>query len=108
MIKKSDSKGLPLATVSILGQPPRDGLKQCEIQQLYRNPSLRCFLGDAKNHHHVISPNIKFHASKIDYTVNKLGESAKTVPQGFEYHSGSNKKFLIIEEIRAFNNQIMT
>jgi UDP-N-acetylglucosamine 4,6-dehydratase len=55
--------------------------------------------------HYVIQPTIRFHNRDNDYAVNKLGERGKTVPQGFEYNSGKNPRFLDIEEIRKFNAQ---
>ncbi len=57
--------------------------------------------------HYVIRPTIKFHHSDIDYTVNCLGEEGIEVPQGYEYHSGNNEKFLDPEEISAFNKIAM-
>jgi UDP-N-acetylglucosamine 4,6-dehydratase len=53
--------------------------------------------------HFVIRPTIKFYARDVDYSVNALGEKARPVPQGFEYHSGNNPHFLSVEEIRAFD-----
>jgi UDP-N-acetylglucosamine 4,6-dehydratase len=55
--------------------------------------------------HYVIQPTIRFHNRENDYGVNKLGERGKAVPQGFEYNSGKNSRFLDIEEIRKFNAQ---
>ena len=55
--------------------------------------------------HYVIQPTIRFHNRDNDYAVNKLGERGKAVPQGFEYNSGKNPRFLDIEEIRKFNAQ---
>jgi UDP-N-acetylglucosamine 4,6-dehydratase len=56
--------------------------------------------------HYVIQPTIRFHNRDNDYAVNRLGERGKTVPQGFEYNSGKNPRFLDIEEIRKFNSQV--
>lgn len=53
--------------------------------------------------HFVIRPTIKFYARDVDYMVNALGEKARAVPLGFEYHSGNNPHFLSVEEIRAFD-----
>jgi len=55
--------------------------------------------------HYVIQPTIRFHNRGNDYATNKLRETGKTVPQGFEYNSGKNSHFLDIEEIRRFNTQ---
>tara|TARA_B100001989_G_scaffold251563_1_gene231047 strand:+ start:731 stop:1735 length:1005 start_codon:yes stop_codon:yes gene_type:complete len=50
--------------------------------------------------HFVIAPSIKFYDKKKNYKKNKLNEKGKRVPFGFEYHSGNNKKFLSIMEIK--------
>ena len=50
--------------------------------------------------HFVIKPSIKFWEG-TDYTVNALGEKGKPVPDGFEYNSGTNPRFLTVEELRA-------
>ena len=52
--------------------------------------------------HFVIRPTIRFGAD-IDYSRNLLGETGTRVKEGFEYHSGTNERFLNIEEILAFN-----
>ncbi len=49
--------------------------------------------------HFVIRPSITFHAP-VDYAVNPLGEAGASVPQGFEYSSGTNPHYLTIEEIK--------
>lgn len=54
--------------------------------------------------HYAIKPSIKFHHRNVDYTVNALGETGAPVGPGFEYHSGSNPRFLDIEEIRRVNH----
>jgi UDP-N-acetylglucosamine 4,6-dehydratase len=54
--------------------------------------------------HFVIKPTIRF-AGQVDFGVNMLGETGRPVEQGFEYHSGKNRHFLSIEEIRTFNYQ---
>jgi UDP-N-acetylglucosamine 4,6-dehydratase len=53
--------------------------------------------------HYVLRPAIRFHDINTDYTVNRSGERGKPVPQGFEYNSGTNPRFLTVEEIRQFN-----
>lgn len=55
------------------------------------------------NDHFVIKPTILFTDSKNQFTPNKLGETGQAVPQSFEYHSGTNKHFLTIDEIIKFN-----
>ena len=50
--------------------------------------------------HYVISPTIRFYGRDIDYSVSPLDEKGKKVKQGFEYNSGSNPRFLTVEELR--------
>ncbi|QMU58532.1 MAG: UDP-N-acetylglucosamine 4,6-dehydratase (inverting) [Boseongicola sp.] len=50
--------------------------------------------------HYVIKPTISF-ATAVDFAVNKLGEKASTVEQGFEYNSGNNTVWLSGEEFLA-------
>lgn len=52
--------------------------------------------------HYVIKPTIRFDHD-IDYAKNPLGETAQSVPQGFEYHSGNNPHFLTVSEIQQLN-----
>lgn len=53
--------------------------------------------------HYVIRPSIKFYDKDIDYRTNELGETGESVEEGHEYNSGSNPRFLSIEEIREFD-----
>ena len=53
--------------------------------------------------HFVIKPAIQF-TKPVDFGANGLGEYGQPVGQGFEYHSGSNRHFLTIEEIIAHNH----
>jgi len=53
--------------------------------------------------HFVLRPTIRFHGPQLDYAVNKTGETGASVPQGFEYHSGSNEHFLSVKEIQEFD-----
>lgn len=48
--------------------------------------------------HFVIKPSIGF--GTFDYSVNAIGEKGRTVPDGFEYNSGTNGHFLTVEELR--------
>ena len=48
--------------------------------------------------HFVIKPSIGF--GKLDYSANAIGEKGQTVPDGFEYNSGTNEHFLTVEELR--------
>lgn len=53
--------------------------------------------------HFVIRPTIQF-VGHVDFTVNKLGEVGRPVPNGFEYNSGTNSHFLSVDEIIALNH----
>ena len=52
--------------------------------------------------HFVIKPSIKSWGD-IDYTMNALGERGKPVPDGFDYNSGNNPRFLTVEELKEMN-----
>jgi UDP-N-acetylglucosamine 4,6-dehydratase/5-epimerase len=51
----------------------------------------------------VIIPSITFFSRDSDFTENAFQEKGKMVDQGFEYSSGSNSKFLDIDEIITYN-----
>jgi UDP-N-acetylglucosamine 4,6-dehydratase len=53
--------------------------------------------------HFVIRPSIRFADAGVDYSPNRAGECGTPVPQGFEYNSGRNDRFLSLEEIGEFN-----
>lgn len=53
--------------------------------------------------HYVISPAIKFFDKNVKYDRNKAGEQGKTVPDKFEYHSGTNPEFLSVEQLKKLN-----
>lgn len=53
--------------------------------------------------HYVLQPSIRFYALDMEYLTNRLGETGKPTPVGFEYNSGTNPHFLSVDEIRAFN-----
>ncbi len=52
--------------------------------------------------HYVIRPSITFY-HEISYDMNAEGESGTPVTEGFEYNSGTNPRFLGIEELREMN-----
>ncbi len=56
--------------------------------------------------HYVIRPTITFTGRSNNFICNRLGENGEPVDQGFEYNSGSNERFLSIDEIREFNTHI--
>ena len=56
--------------------------------------------------HFVIRPSILFFdGGNPNYGTDGLGDTGKDVPSGFEYNSGTNPRFLSIDEIRAFNQR---
>jgi UDP-N-acetylglucosamine 4,6-dehydratase/5-epimerase len=54
--------------------------------------------------HFVITPGIVFFSRKTNFFENRLKEQGKSVEHCFEYSSGSNEKFLSIEEIHDYNS----
>ncbi len=52
--------------------------------------------------HYVITPTTQLNRI-IDYATNLLGEKGKAVEPGFEFHSGTNPRFLATDEIVAMN-----
>ena len=54
--------------------------------------------------YYIITPNIDFKFKKNTYLKNKEGKTGKFVENGFEYASGTNKKFLNIKEIKKLND----
>lgn len=55
--------------------------------------------------HYVIRPSITFY-SNVDHSVDALGERGRPVPDGFEYNSGTNDRFLTVPELTALNKTI--
>lgn len=53
--------------------------------------------------HFVIRPTITFADHGNNFTPNSLGEVGVPVPQGFEYNSGRNERFLTVPEIVQWN-----
>ncbi|WP_413736070.1 UDP-N-acetylglucosamine 4,6-dehydratase (inverting) [Shewanella sp. BJSY2023SW005] len=56
--------------------------------------------------HFVISPSIKFFGMDMDFRTNALGEKGQVVAPGFEYHSGSNPRFLTADEILKMESSV--
>ena len=57
--------------------------------------------------HYVIRPTIHFNNENFDYALDGTGGTGAPVPQGFEYHSGTNEHFLTVPEIKSFNRAAM-
>ena len=56
--------------------------------------------------HYVIRPSILFFdGGNPNYSTDGLGDTGADVPSGFEYNSGTNPRFLSIDEIRTFNQR---
>ncbi|UGB46557.1 UDP-N-acetylglucosamine 4,6-dehydratase (inverting) [Frateuria edaphi] len=53
--------------------------------------------------HYVIRPTITFVSRGNDFGINRSGEQGRPVPQGFEYNSGTNPRFLTVADIAQFN-----
>jgi UDP-N-acetylglucosamine 4,6-dehydratase len=56
--------------------------------------------------HYVIKPSIKFFGKDLDYATNRICETGVPVEQGFEYNSGTNSRFLSVDEIVAMNKKV--
>jgi len=56
--------------------------------------------------HYVIKPSIRFFGMDIDYARNNTGEKGTPVEQGFEYDSGSNPRFMSVNELAALNESV--
>jgi UDP-N-acetylglucosamine 4,6-dehydratase len=65
-------------------------------------PADDCHLTLAFHDHFVIRPSIRF-VDTVDFGINQKGETGTAVPEGFEYASGKNPRFLNVEEIIELN-----
>jgi UDP-N-acetylglucosamine 4,6-dehydratase len=86
----------PRATAKVIGIRP--GEKLHEVMCPGDDSHLTLEFPD----HYVIRPSIVFHHA-VDYVQNSLGEKGTPVPEGFEYNSATNPRFLSDEEIRSMN-----
>jgi UDP-N-acetylglucosamine 4,6-dehydratase len=86
--------GLPTHTIGI-----RPGEKLHEIMC----PSDDSHLTLEFPKHYVLRPTIRFFSVDMDYAEDGLGDKGKSVPEGFEYNSGTNAHFLTPAQIRDFN-----
>ncbi|MBL0350879.1 MAG: UDP-N-acetylglucosamine 4,6-dehydratase (inverting) [Elusimicrobia bacterium] len=86
----------PRATANVIGIRP--GEKLHEVMCPGDDSHLTLEFPD----HYVIRPSIVFHHA-VDYVRNSLGEKGQPVPEGFEYNSATNPRFLNDEEIRSMN-----
>jgi UDP-N-acetylglucosamine 4,6-dehydratase len=55
--------------------------------------------------HYVIKPTVQF-ARQVDFSSNRIGERGQPVAAGFEYQSGTNTRFLTLQEIVAMNHLV--
>jgi len=77
----------------------RPGEKLHEVMCAADDSHLTYDFGD----HYVIAPSIQFNNNVGNYSKNLIGESGSLVEKNFEYNSGSNEKFLSVEEIKLFD-----
>ena len=68
---------------------------------MFSNPLHLC--GVEFDDHFVIRPTITFTEANNNYSLNNLGEIGSPVPEGFEYNSGRNERFLSVSEIVELN-----
>ena len=96
-LAKAYASSLPIRIIGI-----RPGEKLNEIMC----PSDDSHLTIEFDDHYVIRPTIKFFSAEHDYKINELGEEGKSVEQGFEYNSGTNDRFLTIDEILEMDKKL--
>lgn len=77
----------------------RPGEKLHEIMCPADDSHLTLEFGD----HYVLRPTITFTSRMNNFEKNNCGEAGKSVPQGFEYNSGTNPVFMSVPEIIDFN-----
>ena len=89
------SPGMPVRVVGI-----RPGEKLHEVMCPQDDSHLTLEFKD----HFVIQPTIAFWGiDSHGFETNSTGEKGRPVEQGFEFSSGTNSRFLSVEEIRALN-----
>lgn len=94
------------------GMAPELGTKIVGIRPGEKLHEIMCPADDSHltlefDDHFVITPTIKFTHREDDYSVNKLGEKGKLVPQGFEYNSGTNHDFLDAAQLAKINKDVL-
>lgn len=53
--------------------------------------------------HYVITPSIKFYSGSNNFLSNMLQETGELVTEGFEYSSGTNERFLSVEQLKSLD-----
>ena len=94
-LAKAMAPDLPMKIIGI-----RPGEKLHEIMCPADDSHLTIEFGD----HFIISPSITFYTRGNNFMSNALGETGVLVEQGQEYNSGTNSRFLNVEEIRSYNS----
>ena len=87
----------PNAEHDIVGIRP--GEKLHEIMCPFDDSHLTLDFGD----HYVIKPSIIFNERINVFLVNSIGEKGEPVAPGFEYNSGTNERFLTVEELIEYD-----
>ena len=95
-LAESIAPGVPVKIIGI-----RPGEKLHEVMCPADDSHLTLDFGD----HYVIQPSIQMFR-KIDYSRNQLQEQGRSVERGFQYCSGSNDRFLSVDELRQMNGQL--
>ena len=94
-LAKAMAPDLPMKIIGI-----RPGEKLHEIMCPADDSHLTIEFGD----YFIISPSITFYTRGNNFMSNALGETGVLVEQGQEYNSGTNSRFLNVEEIRSYNS----
>ncbi len=87
--------GIPQKTIGI-----RPGEKIHEIMCPADDSHLTLEFDD----HFVITPSINYYDENLTYSKNLLGEEGVSVPQSFEYNSGTNKHFLSVQDLEKYRS----
>jgi UDP-N-acetylglucosamine 4,6-dehydratase len=93
-LAKAMAPGLPHKIIGI-----RPGEKLHEVMCPVDDSHLTLEFDD----HFVIKPTISF-SGPVNFAENNLGETGLPVASGFEFHSGTNPRFLTIDEIVSMNS----
>lgn len=87
----------PEMPIEVVGIRPGEKLHEVLCPADYAHLTLEC------DNHYVLTPAILFFNRSNDFKLNGLGETSRAVGENFEYSSGTNPKFLTIEEIIECN-----
>ena len=87
---------------------PAAGVRTIGLRPGEKLHEVMCPAGDAHltlefDDHYLIQPTITFY-HHVDFAQSALGERGRPVAEGFEYESGSNRRFLTVDQIRDLDD----